>query len=137
MARVVQTYPYIRSGPSRKACYLRFINRTSRRVSVIWLDYAGSSRNYGTLEPNRHFDIHTYEGHPWICEDSESKQRLLLNNNEVFYPASPCDRTMRNEEGRCYMPIRSTNERRYVRDGYHHGTNMRECVYITLPGKYV
>lgn len=84
MARVVSGF---RSGPSRKACWLQIVNRTSRTVNIIWVDYYGRETNYGMVEPRNVKSIHSYEGHPWLCRDTSSKRRLLLNNNELFVPA--------------------------------------------------
>ncbi|KFM78588.1 Von Hippel-Lindau disease tumor suppressor, partial [Stegodyphus mimosarum] len=83
MARVMSS---IRSGPSRRSCFLRFVNKTGRCVSVIWMDYFGQEQSYGSLNPQQRCNINTYEGHPWICQDSVSKKRLLVNNEDVFYP---------------------------------------------------
>ncbi|GFY59629.1 VHL domain-containing protein [Trichonephila inaurata madagascariensis] len=81
MARVISTF---RSSPSRKGCWLRVINKTSRTVNIIWIDYHGREINYALLKPKDTQTIHTYEGHPWLCRDSVSNRRLLLNKNEIF-----------------------------------------------------
>lgn len=124
MARVSSD---IRSGPSRKNCYLRFVNNTLRKVNVVWIDYGGSSKTYGTLEPHRHFDMHTYEGHPWIAEDTVSKKRMMMNSTEVFFPKSSQNQSQGSSgQHRCYVPALSNNEL--------NGQQMkREYVYITLP----
>lgn len=131
MARVMLS---VKSGPSRKACYLRFINRTLRKVNVIWIDYNGFTRNYGTLDPTRHFDIHTYEGHPWICEDSVTMTRMLLNKSEIFYPlynfGAPARNLEPNGDGqRCYLPVLNDPRNHLVGIGWS-----RQRVFITLPG---
>ncbi|GFY11875.1 VHL domain-containing protein [Trichonephila clavipes] len=81
MARVISTF---RSGPSRKGCWLRVINETSRTVTIIWIDYHGREVNYALLKPKDTQTIHSYEGHPWLCRDSVTNRRLLLNKNEIF-----------------------------------------------------
>ncbi|GFU18564.1 VHL domain-containing protein [Nephila pilipes] len=86
MARVISGF---RSGPSRKGCWLRVVNETSRSVNIIWIDYYGREINYALLQPKDMQSIHSYEGHPWICRDSSSNRRLLLNKNEIFIPQNP------------------------------------------------
>ncbi|KAG8198279.1 hypothetical protein JTE90_021533 [Oedothorax gibbosus] len=86
MARVVSGF---RSGPSRKACWLQIVNRTSRQANIIWVDYYGRETNYGMVLPRSIKSIHSYEGHPWLCRDAISKKRLLLNNDETFVPSCP------------------------------------------------
>lgn len=126
----------VKSGPSRRACYLRFINRTTRRVNLFWIDYGGYGVNYGTLEPDRHFDIHTYEGHPWMAADSALRTTLLLNNSKIFYPSAVDHdnaNVQPNREFRNYLPL-------LINQGNPNNQNevhqmRREIVLITIPGQ--
>lgn len=132
MARVVRP---VRSGPSMRACYLRFINNTSRKVNVVCNDYGGYTVNSGTLEPERHFDIHTYEGLPWICEDSALRTRLLLNREKIFYPSPRDQEDVRpSRELRNYLPLLTNQENNQNENDDVHQWR-REIVHITLPGE--
>ncbi|GFR11013.1 VHL domain-containing protein [Trichonephila clavata] len=86
MARVISGF---RSSPSRKGCWLRVVNETSRTVNIIWIDYHGREINYALLKPKDMQSIHSYEGHPWLCRDSVTNRRLLLNKNEIFIHQNP------------------------------------------------
>lgn len=125
----------VRSGPSRRACFLRFINCTSRKADVVWIDYNGFAVNYGTLEPERHFDIHTYEGHPWFCTDATLRTRLLLNKEKIFYPsASDQENAEPNRELRNNRPVLTNKENIHNENDDLHQCR-REIVYITIPGQ--
>ncbi|XP_055929933.1 von Hippel-Lindau-like protein [Argiope bruennichi] len=82
MARV-QT-PGFRSGPSRTPCLLEITNKTERCINIIWLDYFAREVNFGCVKPDAKKTIQSYVGHPWICRDSVTKRRLLLNKETYF-----------------------------------------------------
>lgn len=125
MARVMHA---LRSGPSRKGCPIRFVNRTSRKVNVIWLDFEGYPRNYGTLEPTMYFHISTYEGHPWICKDSLTMTRMLINSVEVYYPSAVDEEEVPDKELGCFLSLLSDNYK--CTDSFN---RKEEIIYITVP----
>ena len=63
-----------------------FESKTSRRVNVFWLDYAGQRVKYSILEAGATFPIMTYETHPWIFRDVDNGAPVLANGQEVYFP---------------------------------------------------
>ncbi|XP_031570054.1 von Hippel-Lindau-like protein [Actinia tenebrosa] len=68
---------------------VRFQNRTGRNVNLIWIDYEGKQGMLVELQKEQDQNLNTYVTHPWLAEDSETKERLLLNFSEVFFPVEP------------------------------------------------
>ena len=56
----------LKSGPSRRPAFVRFVNRSSRNVDLIWLGYQHVGVRYKTMPPASHVDVNTFVGHPWI-----------------------------------------------------------------------
>lgn len=78
----------VKSVKSEERVYIRFINRTEREVDVFWISFEGLPVRYTTLEPDAHYDITTYVTHPWTFVDSKSKDKLVVNEQHVFFPPS-------------------------------------------------
>lgn len=74
------------SGPSLKPSFVRFLNRTQRSVDVIWINYDGLRVKYKTLGPYEYFDVNTFVNHPWIFRDTESFDKMVVCNKDVFHP---------------------------------------------------
>jgi len=77
-----------RSVQSEERVFLRFVNKTKRQVNIIWLNYNGEPVNYNLIMPDTYRDIDTFKTHPWIFEDSLTRDRLVVNKEFVFYPPS-------------------------------------------------
>lgn len=75
-----------RSLNSLEKCYIRFVNLTNRTIDVIWIDYTGRYIQYKRLNPRVYLDIDTFKTHPWIAIDSNTKDRLHINGEVVYYP---------------------------------------------------
>ena len=86
---------------------IRFANKTDGRVNLFWLNYTGGKISYRIMEigasPLR---INSFMTHPWIAVDEESKKRLWLNSQDVFYPPAPQVAHIRrgNVVGRLWKP---------------------------------
>ncbi|XP_064103700.1 von Hippel-Lindau disease tumor suppressor-like isoform X1 [Macrobrachium nipponense] len=76
----------MRSQNSVVHSYVRFMNRTQRFVDVYWLTYHGKRQKYTTLKPGSAYKINTYVSHPWIFRDAETKAKLVVNSEEVYFP---------------------------------------------------
>uniref|UniRef100_A0A1B6MM92 von Hippel-Lindau disease tumour suppressor beta domain-containing protein n=1 Tax=Graphocephala atropunctata TaxID=36148 RepID=A0A1B6MM92_9HEMI len=75
-----------KSQNSEKKSFVTFVNKTNRDVDVLWLDYEGDPVKYHTIPPDICVNINTYVSHPWIFEDSETRDRRVVNNELIFYP---------------------------------------------------
>jgi len=64
--------------------YIRFANRTTRKVDVIWINFEGVRVKYKTLEPREEFDVTSFVTHPWIFLDSETHTKLIVKSKEYF-----------------------------------------------------
>lgn len=76
----------LQSLRSQTQVAIRLDNLTNRSVDVIWINYTGEYVKYGRLNHNNFVDIDTFETHPWIAIDAETKNRLLIDKKFVFMP---------------------------------------------------
>ncbi|XP_068215397.1 von Hippel-Lindau disease tumor suppressor isoform X2 [Palaemon carinicauda] len=76
----------LRSQNSREHSFVRFMNHTQRSVDVYWLTYQGRRQKYTTLRPGSSYKINTYVSHPWIFRDAQTKAKLVVNSEEVYFP---------------------------------------------------
>jgi len=74
----------LRSTKDARPSYIRFANRTSRRVDVIWINFEGVRVKYKTLEPTEEFDVTSFVTHPWVFLDAETHTKLMVNSQEYF-----------------------------------------------------
>lgn len=79
----------VKSLNSHAVSPVRFQNNTGRRVNLIWVDFQGRQRVQFELETEQGINFNTYVTHPWRAEDTESRNGLLLNLYETFYPPNP------------------------------------------------
>lgn len=78
----------LKSEKCDKFSFVTFVNKTHRKVDVLWLDYNGRRVKYATLGINNNtYEITTYETHPWIFRDSDTGDKLVVQGGqEVYYP---------------------------------------------------
>nr|CAD7399118.1 unnamed protein product [Timema cristinae]CAD7423647.1 unnamed protein product [Timema monikensis] len=107
MAHNTHPPPKICSHNCDQRSYLRFCNTTERSVKVFWVNYEGKYVLYRVLPPRTHFDTDSFVTHPWVFIDAVTQERLVVNQEEVFYPQP--------------MIVRSDNR------------TYRNCIFITLP----
>nr|CAD7455090.1 unnamed protein product [Timema tahoe] len=107
MAHNTHTPPKICSQNCDQRSYIRFCNTTERSVKVFWVNYEGKYVLYRVLPPCTHFDTDSFVTHPWVFVDAVTQERLVVNQEEVFYPQP--------------MIMRSDNR------------TYRNCIFITLP----
>lgn len=105
------------SEPNDEKCYVRFINKTTRTVDVIWIDFSARFKKYIVLKNGQFIDVNTYKNHSWMAVDSNTRDAMLLNG--VFrYEAQTSQQFINNH-------LRANRERL--------PTRLRIVVYITLP----
>jgi len=64
-----------------------FISRSRRSFCVYWLDYHGRRVKYCQLDYGQHFNIRTFETHPWIFRDSRTGDTLVTaDGSEIYMP---------------------------------------------------
>ena len=76
----------VESGPSRDRSFLRFCNKSSRTVDVMWVNYEGDEVKYKTLAASEAVDVNTFVGHFWTFQDNSTGEELQVNNQKVFNP---------------------------------------------------
>ena len=59
----------ISSPASREAVTIRFVNRSQGYRTVMWLDFAGTPKEYRNLNPGESYSQRTYVGHVWMMVD--------------------------------------------------------------------
>ena len=62
---------------------LTFINRTTGRVRIFWLDTEGQRQGYGELEAGQTREQHTFAGHVWLATDAAGKSVGLFEAGEA------------------------------------------------------
>jgi dipeptidyl-peptidase 4 len=48
---------------------ITFVNRTTRNVSLFWLDFQGQRRPYGVIAAGTQREQHTFSGHVWLTSE--------------------------------------------------------------------
>lgn len=74
----------MKSAANTEAAKVKFINKSSRYIEIVWIGYNGQLTRYKCLEPHQFVDVNTYTNHPWIAVDSITRDNLNLNNKEIF-----------------------------------------------------
>jgi hypothetical protein len=57
---------------SSQPATINFLNKTTGTVNIIWIDFGGSRKLYGTLRPDRTASQATYTGHLWLITDQSN-----------------------------------------------------------------
>jgi hypothetical protein len=73
----------VRSQTSEVTLSLTFVNDTTVRVSVYWIDFSGARVFYNSLEPGTSYTQSTYVTHPWVVVDPAGRCLALV------VPAAP------------------------------------------------
>lgn len=79
----------IRSLPSKQPSYILLVNGTKRSVDIFWIDYQSEPVLYnrsGPILPEGKLAINTFSTHPWMIRDHHTRERMHIDNEEVFWP---------------------------------------------------
>jgi hypothetical protein len=68
----------VRSQTSEVGMSLTFVNETTGRISIYWIDFDGGRVFYNSLEPGASYVQRTYVTHPWIAVDPSGRCLALL-----------------------------------------------------------
>jgi VHL beta domain/Family of unknown function (DUF6152) len=63
----------LRSAESRTAVPVEFVNSSSQLRKLYWMDFSGTRKLYGTLQPGQRAPMQTYVTHSWIVTDSSDR----------------------------------------------------------------
>jgi hypothetical protein len=59
----------LRSAVANQPISLNVLNKTSRNINIIWINYQGGRQLYRTIGPNQNWNQQTYVTHPWLLTD--------------------------------------------------------------------
>ncbi len=71
-----------RSRRTGDETYLRFRNRSEGVMRLFWFDTNGQRQAYGTIEPNKDHEQHTFAGHVWLIENEQGQEMGLIEARE-------------------------------------------------------
>jgi VHL beta domain len=75
-----------RSSPSSHPVDIKFENRTSGEVNVIWYTFNGGAKNYQILAPAQSYVQSTYTDHVWKFTNAKGKciSTFVAKRNQTF-----------------------------------------------------
>lgn len=97
--------PELRSIESVQPAYPTFINGTTRRVDIVWINFAGQPVVYTTMKPHQTFRVTTYVTHPWLFVDADNRDRLLGRRQYVYMPEAPKSEPIKRHTVLITVPI--------------------------------
>ena len=77
-----------RGDPYAMESHVVFVNKSSRKAAIIWIDFKGNLVKYKVLDPGKQQLMTTYVDHVWLFEDVETGERLITTKRESIYVAS-------------------------------------------------
>lgn len=104
----------LRSLHSNQKCKVYIRNRSSRPVSVFWLNYRGEEQQYFVVEPNQLQDVNTFATHPWVFRDSARNTILPVNVHKGVRNDRQMQATLVASNLRVFHPPAVENEQEVV-----------------------
>jgi len=68
----------LRSGSEQDGVTVRFVNRSSRQVTLYWLDGEGKRHMYGRIGPGERTSQNTFASHVWLAAGPDDKALCLF-----------------------------------------------------------
>ena len=79
-------YPTVRSIHSNNAVKIHVKNATSANLEILWADYSGQLKPYGTIAAGQQLVLDTYETHPWVLrQGGRDYARYRANADKVQF----------------------------------------------------
>ncbi|XP_048405284.1 von Hippel-Lindau-like protein isoform X1 [Stegostoma tigrinum] len=91
----------LRSLRSDEATFVKFVNRTLRNARPWWINFDGIPQSYADIPPGGVLHMRTYRTHPWVFRDADTGDKLLIKNDEIYFPTSK----QYDEDGPTYIPV--------------------------------
>ena len=66
--------PPRRSGGSDESTNISIENRLDEPIDVYWISSSGEERLYGTVQPGKTLEQHTYVNHSWLLKSNDGKE---------------------------------------------------------------
>ncbi|XP_030646700.1 von Hippel-Lindau-like protein [Chanos chanos] len=79
----------LRSLHSDVPTFVNFVNKSNGKARAWWLNFSGQPVSYDDISPSHGLKMNTFLTHPWIFRRSETGEKLLVNFNDVYFPAPP------------------------------------------------
>jgi phage-related protein len=70
----------------QKVNNIKFRNRTTVRIDLIWIDFKGNEVKGGVIPPGVSMNGNTYVTHPFKAKVSGTDEVLKINGQEVYQP---------------------------------------------------
>jgi hypothetical protein len=64
---------------------VKFVNRTKRKVQVVWIDHKKKWEKKKVLKPGKCYTTKSYEGNCWVAHDEKDEDEGLFLNYGYFY----------------------------------------------------
>jgi len=74
---------YVRSKDAKQPVTVKFVNKTTSKVKLYWIDYKGKFKKSGKIKEGRAEVVDSYEGHKFMVEGKKSSDPVI-NGNEMF-----------------------------------------------------
>ena len=71
-------------GGGRKVSII-FNNQTNSRIEAFWIDFEGKLKSYGTINAGDTLNMSTFEKHPWLFKNVDTKKCLGTYNPQFSH----------------------------------------------------
>uniref|UniRef100_A0A336MNT3 CSON001843 protein n=1 Tax=Culicoides sonorensis TaxID=179676 RepID=A0A336MNT3_CULSO len=103
----------IKSEKSESRAFVIFENATGRLIDIYWVNFTSQLVLYKSLKPMERLMMNTFQTHPWIFMDKFTGERMVVENEEVYWPKpwylkiDPRQRMIRRTLVKIQFPLRT------------------------------